>query len=455
MVNGGIVIARKGVIPEHSIRWVEGYRKPVADFAGASASLGATHPGEAVPAGMMEVYETPREEYTALPHRPLFRPSQPALELLQRFKAVAEWNVFGKPGAKHWELLSNTRALEEHIATLRRTGFYERLRPGDAVLLGIVTEGGQGLATADDRRFLAAVEGTDAAAAHLAMQQRLELIAREGTFAAEYNSHLKVSGDREQALLALWTAHGAAPRHPLAWPRIGLFRVVPSSFVRTRALSDDERKHGIRDSDSWVPFEKGDQSQELEGDDGKVSRIGAAWTRENPLVIDWSRQAVSLLRRRAAGGGAQTPYFRNEDLWFHEGITWNAVGSYLRLRAVPAGSIFGHGAPLIRPVDGVTWLTPRALLALLNADTVDFLLRTFLGSRMNIHVGDLRHVPVPVLDDGERAELESLADRAIAARSVPGASHDGAALKDIEREVNRRVRALYGIDEKADLWVVR
>jgi len=225
--------------------------------------------------------------------------------------------------------------------------------------------------------------------------------------------------------------------------------------VHARPVSAEERRHGIADPDCWVPFEKGDQSQELEDETGKVSRIGAAWVRDNPLVIDWSRDAVALLRRRGADKGSQSPRLQNEGLWFHEGITWNTVASYLRARMVPSGSIFGHKAPLIRPLDNVPWLTPRALLALLNSDTVDFLLRTFLGSRMMIEVGDLRRVPVPVLRDDQRLELESLAERAIAARLASESSPPREPLKAIESEINRYVRSLYGLGANADLWVVR
>lgn len=62
------------------------------------------------------------------------------------------------------------------------------------------------------------------------------------------------------------------------------------------------------------------------------------------------------------------------------------------------------------------WLSPYALLTLLNGDVADFVLRTFLGSRMMIEVGDLRRLPIPVLSAAQTAELEALAAHAIDAR---------------------------------------
>jgi len=225
---------------------------------------------------------------------------------------------------------------------------------------------------------------------------------------------------------------------------------VSPDRVRRTPLSNDERENGTSEARCWVPFEKGDQSQEVDRVEGKTSRIGAAWDRANPLVIEWSREAVALLRRRANASGAQRPYFRNENLWFNEGVTWNRVASYLRTRQVPIGSIFGDKAPLLRPLSWIGWLTPLSLLALLNSNVLDFILRTFLGSRMMIEVGDIRRLVIPVLSPQQVAILEDFASRAVAAR------HTGdVGLTDVELQLNAFVRDIYGIPRAAELWVVR
>ncbi|MHB8394628.1 MAG: Eco57I restriction-modification methylase domain-containing protein [Candidatus Dormibacteria bacterium] len=457
-VNGGVIVARKGLETTRPVRWVEGYQRPVQDFAAASAALdtpaGSAEVVEAA-AGSMEVFSAPRDIFLTLPHRPLYRPSKAAVALSGRFSKTAEWATFRELAG--WELLSNTRALEHAIADRRKSGFYQGLKPGEWVLLGLVTEGGQGLATADDRRFLAAVEDTAAAQEHLEFQERLEkLTLQHAVFGAEYQSLLRTHGDREAALLALWSVHGAKRPVPLPWPRTGTFRIATSADLRQKPLSREEGEHGIASGPFWVPFEKGDQSQELEGDDGHTSRIGSAWTRDNPLVIDWSREAVGLLRRRAASKeSAQKPYFRNEHLWFHTGVTWNSLASYLRARNVPETAIFGHMSPLLRPLAWVEWMSPAALLSLLNSDVLDFVLRTFLGSRMHIEVGDIRRLIVPVLTPDQKDALEAFANRATAAKRAQDRRESGERLVTVEHELDVYVRDLYGISSNADLWVVR
>jgi hypothetical protein len=443
-VNGGVVVTRNAKQVDRPLRWVEGYRKDVADLAESSDPLAfAGERGRMQPAGTIELWSAPGVDYRRLPHRPLFRPSAEALALIDRFEACTgwhdTWSTWDRKNRGGWTLLSNTRALERRVEDLRRTGFYERLRSGDWVLLGLVIEGGQGLATADDRRFLAAVEGTDEAKRNLANQVQFEeLTLRHAEATATYHRHL--SRGREAALLEVWDAFGAM----LRWPRIGAFRIVPSDQVRSRPLSEDERRHGIASGPPFVPFEKGDSSDVVEG-----HAIGARWWRENPIVIEWTRDAVALLRHRSGQGGARSPRVQNEALWFSDGATWNRVASYFRCRQVPKTAIFSSESPLVRP--RVDWLTPTALLALLNSDVIDFLLRTFLGSRMHIEIGDVRRLPLPVLDAGDAAQLSELGREAVAAKSTG----DGRQLSEIETEVNLFTRRLYGVDPDAELWVVR
>ena len=231
----------------------------------------------------------------------------------------------------------------------------------------------------------------------------------------------------------------------LGWPRIGLLRVAPSESVRHAPLTPDEVASGLDGDSSWVPFEKGDDS-----DEGG----GARWRRDNPIVIDWSRDAVALLRKRARQTEShRKPRLQNEQLWGRSGVTWNRVARYLRARLVPEGGIFSSEAPTIAAT--VDWLDTELLLALLNSPVVDFLLRNFLGSLMHMDIGDARRIPIPVLDEAESHRLTELGGRALAAKQAVDEGRAGESLSEVETEIDRVVRDLYGIDRHAELWVVR
>jgi hypothetical protein len=451
-VNGGVIVAKLSKLQGVPVRWVEGYKRETRDFAGATANFDDVKTGEYAEAGEMEVFVAPREAYTTLPHRPLYRPSKPALLLQERFTQSEDWKTLGSWGENGWPILSETKALDKSIEQRRKLHFYERLEPGDWVLLGLVTEGGQGLATADDKRFLAAIEGSSDSKNHLEMQERIEKITLKGPHAARYQSLQRTHGDRQGALLALWES--SAAELSKEWPRVGSFQVVSPDQVRTSPPSAEEKKEGISGKRCWVPFEKGDQGQEIDRK-GKTAKIGSAWTRTNPLVIDWSKDAVALLKRRAAAKGSQSPRMQNEDLWFSAGITWNRVASYLRVRIVPEVSIFADKAPLLRPLPWVKWLSVKSLLALMNSDTLDFVMRTFLGSRMMVEVGDVRRLVIPVLSVDQQQVLEGLTGRATAAKQAKDNAGKSEPLAGVEQELNDYVRDLYRIPRTAKLWVVR
>jgi hypothetical protein len=443
-VNGGVVVAVEASSEGRFIRYVENHGRPPDELTGASRAVTADDSPH--PVGRSELWVAERTQYTRLPHRPLFRPSPEALAVLDRFEECAAWSELGRisaNGGADWELFSETRALERWKEEQRRAGFFNRLRERRFVLLGLVIEGGQGLATADDRRFLAAIEGTSEAERAVRNRARLEeLVLARPEPARLYNQQREAGRTADEALLDVAARFRD---QQLGWPRIGLVRVAPAEAVVNHPVSKSEIEKGIEGDVFYVPFEKGDDS---------AAGGGAAWRRENPLVIDWSKDSVALLRQRARQTASyRKPRLQSEHLWGKGGVTWNRVASYFRVRLVPEGAIFGSEAPTVKPT--VDWLSVEALLALLNAPALDFAARALLSSRMHVEIGDIRRLPVPVLSDRESEQLTSFGSRAVAAKAAQDLTEPAESLTAVEVELDEFVRELYGISRDADLWVVR
>jgi hypothetical protein len=442
-VTGGVVVAVDRQPSKDDVRYVENHGRPVAELALASAPV---EENGVVDVGRSELWVVPRATYERLPHRALFRPSDEAVECIDRFEECAHWDELRRFDAKKgasWSMLSNTKRLAKWKAEQQKAGF-AGLRSAQFTLLGLVADGGQGLSTADDRRFVAAVEGTRDAARAVELRERLvELTKANAPDAfAELERFLAQGDELDVALLKTSDNYG---REQLKWPKTGLIRIASAPTIYTGVLSESEVQEGLSGSRTFVPFEKGDDSEE----DG-----GARWRRDNPLVIDWSQSAVALLRKRAKSkSGSRKPYFRNESLWGPAGLTWNKVASYFRVRQMAEGTIPSDGAFFLRPT--VDWLPADALLALLNAPVLDFIIRTFLVSRMNTEVGGVRRLPIPVLDDTSVERLDDLGKRAVAAKAAVDKHGNGEDLAGIETEIDGLVRQLYGIRRGADLWVVR
>jgi hypothetical protein len=448
-VNGGVVVAEKDQWSDGTVRWVENHGRPTSDLLGASGLR--RQRDDSYEVGDSELWLVPAAEYRRLPHRPLFRPSREARRLLGCFEQCAFWSTLrrwsGDPSHQpDFGIFTDTKRLERWKTQSSKGGLLDQqIAASSFVSLGLVADGGQGLATADDRRFLAAIDGTEEAREAKERQELFESLVIERPVPAERYRTLRKSGlNREDALVAL-SEEVTDIKKNLGWPRIGLLRVAPKERVHRDQLTPQQVKSGLAGAGHWVPFEKGDSS-----DEGGA----ACWRRDNPIVIDWSEEAVALLRARANSAEShRKPYFRNEHLWGRAGVTWNRVASYLRARLVPPCGIFSDKTPTIAPTSD--WLSVSTLAALLNAPTTDFLVRTFLGSRMQVEIGDIRRMPIPVLDDSASSRLTDLGSRAIAARQALDEGRPGESLPDIEREIDYLVRDLYGIDRHADLWVVR
>jgi hypothetical protein len=455
-VNGGIFVAEKNpTSQEGGVRWVENHGCSPEEMLGASAAAASRrdhHPVEG-----SELWVVPLGVYRRLPHRPAFRPSPEARELLGRYEDCADWHTEfatlyeGKDRTRRgWGLLAQTQNLTRRHDEYWQQGFYDQLVPGQFILAGLAIEGGVGLQTSDDRQFLAILDGTPEADEVRARQtDYLERAAAKPIPASRVDELRSEGAADEDVLLALNAEF--APDY-LGWSPIGLVRIADPDCVYREELSDHVKEHGLQGRTHWVPFEKADRS-----DEGG----GAKWVRENPIVIDWSTDAVELLRHRARHG-PRKPRMQNERAWGRAGAAWNRIASYVRARRVPDGAIFGDMAPTVVPLKACEWLSGNVLLALLNASVVDFCLRTFVGSRMHIEVGDLRAVPLPVLDDATSRELDRLAEKAMEAKLTRDNADDEQArteavqrLQDVDQRIDQWVLALYGLSPDADLWVVR
>ena len=195
----------------------------------------------------LRVHDAPLSLYLNAHKRAFFEPRPGTLALYERFnervkQLVAEW----------WERIEDSRAFAENLPALKE--YHRTLQPGDVTLVGLIAEGGQGMRTANNARFLAYLEGTPQAQA---LEQK----------AAEWNTHwlaerqiapvyrdaiAEAGGDpaRPLANRAAWESavHKLRERFPadrLRFGRMDLFRISPAILIATETdyrFAFDQRK---------------------------------------------------------------------------------------------------------------------------------------------------------------------------------------------------------------------
>ena len=195
----------------------------------------------------LRVHNAPLSLYLNAHKEAFFEPRSGTLALYERFndsvkELVAEW----------WERIEDSRAFAANLPALKT--YHRTLRPGDVTLVGLIAEGGQGMRTANNARFLAYLEGTPQARSleeKAAEWNRLWLADRE--IAPVYHDAIANGGGdpaRPTANRAAWeiAVHTLRERFSadkLRFGRMDLFRVAPANLIATDAdfrFAFDQRK---------------------------------------------------------------------------------------------------------------------------------------------------------------------------------------------------------------------
>lgn len=181
----------------------------------------------------IRVHRVPATLYRVAHKRAFFEPRPGTLRLFEKFnepvkELVSEW----------WERIETSQKFADNTPAIR--AYQQRLKPGDITLVGLVAEGGQGMRTANNARFLGFLAGTP---------QADNLLARREQWTKRWQADPQI----KTAFLHLLTQHGGDTTKPTkdsaAWEacieplraqfkpeRLGfsksdLYRVVPKELV--------------------------------------------------------------------------------------------------------------------------------------------------------------------------------------------------------------------------------
>jgi hypothetical protein len=259
--------------------------KPAGElsFSSSTALGGVPRSVEHGQHGSLRLHRVPAALYRAAHKRVFFEPRPGTLRLFESFNGpvkqlVREW----------WERIETSQKFADNLAELR--AYHASLKPGDVTLLGLIAEGGQGMRTANNARFLGYLQGTPAA-------QEIERKRQDWTKRWVADPEIK------SAFLGLLKGNGGDPAKPTkdgpAWEasveplkarfsqaRLGftksdLYRVVPADLVAKPA-----------------DFEFAWQRRKAELLERWRAEAGLAGFWETDLPLDLSSQELQKLREQ-------------------------------------------------------------------------------------------------------------------------------------------------------------
>jgi hypothetical protein len=351
------------------------------------------------------------------------------------------------------------------------------LKPGDITLVGLTAEGGQGMRTANNGRFLGYLDGTPEAANIRQRREQLSgnwkghprvgpvftrlLREHDGDFEAtveplkaqfEWTRDLGLQrgevyrivppqcvageadfarsfGFRKAELLELWSTRAAVRDiYELARKEEGedFFRLAGALIdeAKNRSVPTDEL--GLRAGEHYESPETASRtSATYFGLVGKRSwvpfrkgdPVGNRWLDAEPLYIDWSTTNVSWLWKHSGRPEANMPVIRNAHLYFTTGTSWTLHANHVGLKArLQPACVFDASASRLTPLGSI--LTNKQFLAILNTDLFSHIIKKFVKNTQDYEINDLRMAPIVIPTPSQGEELDFLTDLAIEAKDL-------------------------------------
>lgn len=325
-----------------------------------------------------------------------------------------------------WSKIETSKKISKNDSLLNR--YRASLKSGDVTLIGLVTDGGQGMATGDNGKFVGVKTGTKQAASILESRpQKLSEVNRK--------FHLNNVLPLEET--EIWTLFDnlKAQFGNKIFGQGYVYRIVPEQLLADIAsLTDQDKKLGISGKQTFVPYDKGDKD-------------GNKWYNENPFVIDWSMDNVQYLKT------SPKSRYQGYSFYFKEGFCWNnnLNERYYNIKCkVKRAGI--HDVASMSLFELTAKVPAYYLVVLINSSLCGYFYRMFLNNTVNVQVNDLRMLPIIVPSEEQLTESKKLfydaikVQKAFFGQSISTEERD-CQLLNIQEEVDKLVFDIYGLKQ--------
>jgi len=321
----------------------------------------------------------------------------------------------------YWDKICTSTNIKKNAVSLKK--YRDSLVPGEFTLVGLVTEGGQGLATANNGKYVGVKEGTkEANRIRATRPQKLQ----------ELNNKLGTNykmPDSEVDIVTLFDeikekygrdSFGQGYLHRI---------VTPDIIANVDTLSDTEKLNGIDNTNAtYVPYDKGDKD-------------GNRWYLPTPYYINWNKLNVSLLKTD------KKARFQNTQFYFREGFCWIDVNStYLKCR-LKSNSV--HDVMSMSLFSMCDKIPEFYIVSIINSSFISELVQSFLNTTSHFQINDCRALPIPVPTSEQLNDCKKLFDKAYSIQysffeETISSSERDKQLSIVQKEVDDFVKQLYG-----------
>lgn len=340
-----------------------------------------------------------------------------------------------------WDKISTSKNIEKYKKELQT--YRNSLKPGDITLLGLITEGGVGIQTGNNGKFIGVLGGTK-----WTNKVKEERAKKLWEFIQNKNpkalSGLKSKNDVSNYLDRLSEKEVRELFDELKekygrdiFGQGWLYRIVSKEEIAdVETLSEEEKLNGIAGTRIYVPYDKGDKD-------------GNRWWAPTPYYIDWSRENVKFLKENSGKKGEGMPVVRNPQFYFREGFCWTDVSYAIRCR-IKEKSI--HDVLSMSLFCTTPKINEKYIIVLLNSDLMSKYLNSFVNTTVHFQINDARQLPIIIPTQEQLKEFEGIFDRAVAVQMQKFAQQISEKeaeekLNEIQKELDEKVLELYGLSD--------
>lgn len=348
-----------------------------------------------------------------------------------------------------WSKIETSRQIENNRGAIRT--HVKSIKPNTITLIGLLTDGGQGLATGNNGRFVG--YRSSSRFADRCRETRVQKLWKALNDERKIKRNFDLLSDcisiddvkdvlgslRETEIWQLFD--GIKEKFGLrVFGKGYIYRIIPESMIfDVSAITEKQKLEGIKGKRTYVPYDKGDKE-------------GNRWYSETPYLIDWSEDAVSVLSTDEAARWQGYQFF------FRNGFCWSDVlnpnSSYIkcRLKGISVNDVKSMS------LYDETGIGDKYLVLTINSFLKFKVLREFLNSTVAIQINDIRKLPIKIPSEKELKAFNQKFDECLAIKKEYFAGEIdrvemNAQLRPIEVDINEIVNKLYGIEAKEEIEV--
>ena len=374
------------------IKGMPEFKKGETDFKWNNKAYPVYHSKQ----GCLRIHKTNIEPYRKALKHAFFEPNEAIVHLYDRFMEPVTHLV-----DKWWDKIETSKKFAKYKNEILE--YHKSLKPGDVTLVGLIAEGGQGMRTSNNGRFLGYMKGTSQSAKLFERQKELFGNWKSNPQIKSILSTLLESNDNDFESVVEPLKEQFNPTRDLGLKRGEIYRVVDPDEIANPYIWDDITRlkvisEGLEGLQTWVPFRKGDPE-------------GNKWIDHEPLFINWSKENVEWLQN------APEARWQGYTFFFTEGVTYTLLGNHTSLKAkLQPKCVFDAGASRLTPI--VEHISAHCFLAILNSDLFSFIIKKFIKNTAAFEISDLRMSPFIIPNKQLAAELETLAMKAVEAKKL-------------------------------------